>query len=135
MLAAPLRAFEADQVLVDAPDLDQRVRAAIAGGALPGGRRDDRELRCAERTGVCGNARVAVFRDDILRGFWLRRWLMQTPPECVAALFRELAAKVTDGTLAVDVEAFYPIRRIKEALAHAACSGRSGKILVTFAEG
>jgi NADPH:quinone reductase-like Zn-dependent oxidoreductase len=40
---------------------------------------------------------------------------------------------VADGTLAVEVEAVYPIRKIKEAVAHAARSGRSGKILLSFA--
>ena len=32
-------------------------------------------------------------------------------------------------------EAVYPIRRIKEAVAHAARGGRSGKILLSFASG
>jgi trans-2-enoyl-CoA reductase len=40
---------------------------------------------------------------------------------------------VADGTLTVEVEAVYPIRKIKEAVAHAARGGRSGKILVSFA--
>ncbi len=152
-LAAPLRAFGADEVLVDGPDLDRRVRAAIDGGALPlaidavGGSGTQRLARCLDDGGTAVNygvlsgescvvdARDTVFRDVRLRGFWLRRWFMQTPPERVAALFGELAARVADGTLAVDVEAVYPIRRIKEAVAHAARGGRSGKILVSFAEG
>jgi NADPH:quinone reductase-like Zn-dependent oxidoreductase len=40
---------------------------------------------------------------------------------------------VADGTLAVEVEAVYPLRKIKEAVAHAARGGRSGKILIAFA--
>ena len=50
------------------------------------------------------------------------------------ALYRELAARLADGTLAVQVEAVYPIRKLKEAVAHAARGGRSGKILVSFGE-
>jgi NADPH:quinone reductase-like Zn-dependent oxidoreductase len=152
-LVAPLRAFGADAVLVDGPDLDQRVRAAIEGGPLPlaidavGGGGTQRLARCVDDGGTIVNygvlsgescvvdGRDTVFRDVRLRGFWLRRWFVATPPERVAALFRELAAKVSAGTLAVDVEAVYPIRRIKEAVAHAARGGRSGKILVSFAEG
>jgi len=42
---------------------------------------------------------------------------------------------LADGTLAVDVEAVYPMRKIKEAVAHAARGGRSGKILLSFAIG
>ena len=151
-LVAPLRAFGADEVLVDGPDLDQRVRAAIDGGALPlaidavGGSGTQRLARCLDDGGTVVNygvlsgeacvmdARDTVFRDVSLRGFWLRRWFMQTPPERIAVLFRALAAKVADGTLKVDIEAVYPIRRIKEAVAHAARGGRSGKILVSFGE-
>ena len=71
--------------------------------------------------------------DVRLQGFWLRKWFVDTPPAQVAALYRELASKVADGILAVEVEAVYPIRRIKEAVADAARSGRSGKILLAFA--
>ena len=60
---------------------------------------------------------------------------MKTPPERIAALYSELAAKLANGMLAVAVEAVYPIRRIKEAVTHAARGGRAGKILVSFKEG
>jgi NADPH:quinone reductase-like Zn-dependent oxidoreductase len=59
---------------------------------------------------------------------------MQAPAERIVALYRELAAKLADGTLAVDIEAVYPIRRIHEAVAHAGRSGRGGKILVSFGD-
>ncbi len=36
-----------------------------------------------------------------------------------------------DGKLSAEVEATYPLERIKEALAHAMAEGRSGKILLT----
>jgi len=152
-LVAPLRAFGGDVVLVDGPDLEQRVRDAIRGGALPlaidaiGGSATQRLARCVDDGGTVVNygmlsgeacmvdGKDTVFRGVCLRGFWLRPWFTQAPLERIAALYRELAANLADGTLAVDVEAVYPIRRIKEALAHAARGGRSGKILVSFAEG
>lgn len=150
-LIAPLRAFGADVVLLDGPDLDERVRHAIDGGGLPlaidavGGSATQRLARCVDDGGTVVNygvlsgeacmvdVRETVFRDVSLRGFWLRRWFMQAPAERIAALYRDLAGKLADGTLAVDIEAVYPIRRIKEAVAHAARSGRGGKILVSFA--
>jgi NADPH:quinone reductase-like Zn-dependent oxidoreductase len=73
-----------------------------------------------------------VFRDVRLHGFWLRKWYADTPPAEIAALYRKLAAWLADGTLAVEVEAVYPVRRIKEAVAHAARGGRAGKILLSF---
>jgi NADPH:quinone reductase-like Zn-dependent oxidoreductase len=75
-----------------------------------------------------------VFRDVRLQGFWLRKWFVDTPPAQIGALYRELAARLADGTLAVEVEAVYPIRKIKQAVAHAARGGRSGKILISFAQ-
>jgi NADPH:quinone reductase-like Zn-dependent oxidoreductase len=150
-LVAPLRAFGGDVVLTDGPDLDARVRAAIGEVALPlaidavAGSGTQRLARCVSDGGTVVNygvlsgepcmvdGRETVFRDVRLQGFWLRKWFVDTPPAQIAALYRELASKVADGSLAVEVEAVYPIRKIKEAVAHAARSGRSGKILVSFA--
>lgn len=149
-LVEPLRAFGGDVVLVDGPDLDARVRAAIGDGALPlaidavGGSATQRLARCVRDDGTVVNygllsgepcaidARELVFRNVSLRGFWLRRWFMVTPPLEIAALYRKLAAKIADGTLRVEVEAVYPFRQIKQAVAHAARGGRSGKILMAF---
>jgi mitochondrial enoyl-[acyl-carrier protein] reductase / trans-2-enoyl-CoA reductase len=150
-LVAPLRAYGGDVVLTDGPDLDARVRAAIGDGNLPlaidavGGSATQRLARCVSDGGTVVNygllsgepcmvdGRETVFRDVKLQGFWLRKWYADTPPAQVAALYRKLSAMVADGTLAVEVEAVYPIRRIKEAVAHAARGGRSGKILISFA--
>jgi NADPH:quinone reductase-like Zn-dependent oxidoreductase len=152
-LVAPLRAFGGDVVLTDGLDLAARVRAAIGEAALPlaidavGGSGTQRLARCLSDGGTVVNygmlsgepcivdGRETVFRDVRLQGFWLRKWFVDTPPAQIAALYRELASKVADGTLAVEVEAVYPIRQIKEAVAHAARGGRSGKILVSFARG
>lgn len=150
-LVAPLRAFGGDVVLTDGPDLDARVRAAIGEAALPlaidavGGSGTQRLARCVSDGGTVVNygvlsgepcmldGRETVFRDVRLHGFWLRKWFADTPPAQIAALYGELASRLADGTLAVEVEAVYPIRKIKEAVAHAARSGRSGKILISFA--
>lgn len=149
-LVQPLRAFGGDVVLTDGPDLDARVRAAIGDAALPlaidavGGSGTQRLARCVSDGGTVVNygqlsgepcmvdGRDTVFRDVRLQGFWLRKWFVDTPPMEIAALYRELAGMVANGTLAVEVEAVYPIRKIKEAVAHAARGGRSGKILLSF---
>ena len=152
-LVEPLRAFGGDVVLTDGPDLDARVRAAIGDDVLPlaidavGGSATQRLARCVQDDGTVVNygllsgepctidGRETVFRNVSLRGFWLRRWFMVTPPGEIAALYRMLAGKIADGTLKVEVEAVYPIRQIKQAVAHAARGGRSGKILMAFGSG
>lgn len=149
-LVQPLRAFGGDVVLTDGPDLDARVRGAIGDAALPlaidavGGSGTQRLARCVSDGGTVVNygllsgepcmvdGRDTVFRDVRLQGFWLRKWFVDTPPAQISALYHELAAWLADGTLAVEVEAVYPIRKIKDAVAHAARGGRSGKILVSF---
>jgi len=109
------------------PSLTQRLARCVSEG----GTVVNYGLLSGEACTVDG--RETVFRNVTLRGFWLRRWFMETPPEAIAALYRKLAGKVTDGTLVVEVEAVYPIRDIKKAVAHAARGGRSGKILMSFA--
>jgi len=78
------------------------------------------------------DARETIFRNVTLRGFWLRRWFMNTPPRQIGELYAMLAQRLADGTLAVDVDAVYPIREIGRALEHAGRTGRSGKILLGF---
>ena len=149
-LVKPLLASGGDVVLIDGPDLDARVRAAIGEASLPlaidavGGSGTQRLARCLSDGGTVVNygvlsgepclvdGRDTVFRDVRLQGFWLRKWYVDTPPAEIAGLYRKLAAWLADGTLTVEVEAVYPVRRIKEAVAHAARGGRSGKILVSF---
>ncbi|KPK07875.1 MAG: hypothetical protein AMJ64_05320 [Betaproteobacteria bacterium SG8_39] len=147
-LVAPLKAYGADVVLVDGPDLDQRARAATGGAPLPlaidavGGSATQRLARCVDEKGVVVNygllsgepcmldARDTVFRDVSLRGFWLRRWFAETASAEIGTLYTKLAALIEDGTLAVEVEKVYPLAQIKDAVAHAAREARSGKILL-----
>jgi NADPH:quinone reductase-like Zn-dependent oxidoreductase len=147
-LIEPLQAFGADVVLLDGDDLDARVREAIGDGALPlaidavGGTATQRLARSVDDGGTVVNygllsgeacridARETVFRDVTLRGFWLRRWYLETPPADIVALYHKLAERIADGTLHVDVEATYPLAEIRQAVAHAGRGGRSGKVLI-----
>jgi trans-2-enoyl-CoA reductase len=152
-LIEPLRAAGADVVVVDGPDLAARVRHEICDGMVPlaldaiGGTATQRLARCLADGGTVVNygvlggessmidGRELIFRGVTLTGFWLRRWLAETPSDEIAALYRMLASKLADGSLAVEVEEVYPLSRIKEAVAHAARGGRSGKILVSCGSG
>lgn len=142
----------ADVVLVDGDDLDARVRERVGDGPLPlaldaiGGAATGRLARCVDDKGVVVSygalsgdpcmvdVRETIFRDVTLRGFWLRRWFMETPTAAIAALYARLAALVADGTLAMNIERVYSFAELREAVAHAAREGRSGKILLRMAE-
>ena len=151
-LVAPLKAWGADVVLVDGPDLDARARAATGGAPLPlaldaiCGTATQRLARCVDEDGVVVNygalsgepcmidPRDAFFRGVSLRGFWLRRWFSETHAADIQKLYAELAALVEDGTLKVDVEKVYPLSQLKEAVAHAAREARAGKILLDMTQ-
>ena len=75
-------------------------------------------------------AHHTIFKGITLTGFWLQKALTAMARPDVEALYADLAARIADGTLRVEVEATYPIEEIKAALAHAERAGRSGKILV-----
>jgi NADPH:quinone reductase-like Zn-dependent oxidoreductase len=145
-----LKAAGADEVLVDGPDLAQRVVAitgkagrprlgidAVAGEAtmrLGASLADGGTLvnygmlsgtPCAVHPGE------VIFRDVSLRGFWLSRWFATASLEERRETYAGLTELVAKGVIHVPVEATYPLDRVAEALAHAAREGRGGKVLLT----
>jgi NADPH:quinone reductase-like Zn-dependent oxidoreductase len=73
-----------------------------------------------------------IFRGLSVHGYWLNRWLSNTPHETIARIYRELAPLVENGTLAAPVEATYPLADYRKAIEHAARNDRQGKVLFTF---
>jgi NADPH:quinone reductase-like Zn-dependent oxidoreductase len=147
-LAEPLQAIGADVVLVDGDDLAARVQGATGGAAIRlaidaiGGAIVLRLADCLAEGGTVVNygllsgqpcqldAHHTIFKSITLTGFWLQKALTSMARPDLEALYADLAARVADGTLRVEVEATYPIEEIKAALAHAERAGRAGKILV-----
>jgi len=144
----PLRALGAEVVLVGDHDLPARVRAAIgdapvvraldavagaAAGALfsavsDGGTLVVYGLLAEDR--VLLPASGLVFRDVTVRGYTRLRTMRTMAPGPKAAMIGELVALLQAGTLASEIEATYPLARVRDALAHHARPGRSGKILL-----
>jgi NADPH:quinone reductase-like Zn-dependent oxidoreductase len=145
---APLEALGADVVLVDGPDLAQRVAAATGKAAIRlaldavGGGATDRLAQCVAVGGTVVNygamsgtpcelaPGALIFRGITLRGFWLATWFRQAAPAQQMALYGDLAQRIARGELAVRIHATYPLARVKEAVAAAATGGRDGKILL-----
>jgi mitochondrial enoyl-[acyl-carrier protein] reductase / trans-2-enoyl-CoA reductase len=147
-LSEPLRALGADAVVVDGDDLAERVQEATGGAPIRlaidaiGGAMVLRLADCLAEGGTVVNygllsgqpcqlgAHHTIFKGITLTGFWLQKALTAMARPDLEALYADLAARVADGTLRVEIEATYPIEEIKAALAHAEREGRSGKILV-----
>lgn len=148
-LAHELRKLGADLVLVDGPDLAERV--ARETGQAPirlgleaiGGKATGRIADCLASDGTLvhygsmsgENPDVGrsnfIYRGVKLTGFMLGRFLARRSPEQVREIYAALAQQVVDGKLSAPVDTVYPIDGIKEALVHADKGGRNGKILVS----
>lgn len=146
---ASLEAAGADIVLADGPDLPARVAAATGGAPVrlafdaiagpatamlarclaPGGTIVVYGLLSGQDCAV--PASELVFRDIAVRGYWFTPWFEKASAGERAAVYDELGARVVDDTLAVAIEAVYPLERVREALAHAARAGRDGKVLLS----
>jgi NADPH:quinone reductase-like Zn-dependent oxidoreductase len=143
-----LKAWGAEHVVVDGPDLAERVRAIVGQGKLPhaidaiGGAATARLAACLGPGGTVvnygllsgENCQVSgvdlVFRGVTMRGFWVAHWFQRTPRDQIAAAYGDLLALLAAGELHVPVEATYPLSRITEALQHAARGGREGKVIL-----
>jgi NADPH:quinone reductase-like Zn-dependent oxidoreductase len=83
------------------------------------------------KQGVKVPNKFLLFKGIELHGFWLTRWLRETPAEEIAGAYHQLAHWMADGDLRMAVEATYPLDQAKEAIARARAEKRGGKILFT----
>jgi NADPH:quinone reductase-like Zn-dependent oxidoreductase len=148
-LADELIRLGADAVLVDGPDLAQRITAATDGAPIRlaidavGGTQIVRfGDALADEAVVLNYGRLSgenpqlsghqcVFKRIVLTGFWLVPWLQKLSRPEVAALYDGLARQMAAGTLRVAVEKTFPLEEIKQAVALAGAYRRGGKVLVT----
>ncbi len=148
-LVAELQAIGADVVVVDGDDLAERV--ATASGSAPialaldaiGGAATMRLADCLADGGTVVNygflsgapcmidPHQAIIHGISLTGFWLAPMIGRLSRAEIEAMYGNLAASMTDGTIATPIEASYGLDDIGEALAHAAREARNGKILLT----
>lgn len=148
-LADELTGHGADVVLVDGPDLAERVTAATDGApirlaidAVGGSQIVSFGDALADEAVVLNYGRLSgedprlsghqcVFKRLWLTGFWLVPWLQKLSRPEIVALYAGLAARIADGVVRVDVEATFPIEQIKPAVARSNAYRRTGKVLVT----
>lgn len=147
-LADELIALGADVVLLDGPDLAQRITAATQGAGIRlaidavGGSQIVRfGDALADEAIVLNYGRLSgenpqlsghqcVFKRLVLTGFWLVPWLQKLSRQEVEALYAGLARRMAEGTLRIPVEKTFPIEEIKQAVALANAYRRGGKVLV-----
>jgi NADPH:quinone reductase-like Zn-dependent oxidoreductase len=145
-----LTALGADVVLLDGPDLAERVLQAT-GGVAPklgidcvAGEATHRLAQCLAPGSTvvsygamsgerCQMDFYLMFRHDIrLAGMSFRRELERRSPAEVEAIYRQLAERIADGRLVARIAATYPLSLWREAFAQAARTGadRDGKVIL-----
>jgi NADPH:quinone reductase-like Zn-dependent oxidoreductase len=147
--AQTVRALGGDIVLVDGPDLGQRIAEALGEARLRlvldgvGGSKAGELVGSLESGGTVvsyssqtGEAPVLplgdlIYRGISLRSFFIVNWVRHTPRKELEETYAELAQLVEEGVLHASVEATYPLSQYRAALAHAQSPQRSGKILFT----
>lgn len=144
-LVEELKKLGADVVLVEGPDLAQRVAEAtgkakimlaldsVGGpGLMPlndclanGGTL----VAYGVMSGGPGPFFTApnIFRDLTLKGFWLLNWFNRNSPERQIEVQKRMANWIADGTINTPVEATYTLDHSAAAISHAAKG--TGKIL------
>lgn len=148
-LADELVKIGASAVLVDGPNLADRIAAATARAPIRlaidavGGSQIVRfGDALADEATVVTYGRLSgenpqlsphqcVFKRICLTGFWLVPQLQKMSREEIVAMYDKLAGRIANGTIHVPVQATFPIEDIRQAVALTNGYRRSGKVLVT----
>jgi len=149
-----IRALGGDLVIVDGPDLAQRVAAAVGGAPIRlgidavAGPATQRIAEClapgstvasyGSMTGQrCELDFYLMFRNDIrLVGVsFARQFAARRTPAQVRAMYARLADLMSRGVLVAKIAGVYPLERIHEACERAGRTGaeRDGKVVISMA--
>ena len=149
-LVDELRAEGGDVVLIDGDNLREEVKSATGGASIRLGLNSvggDSALRLANCLAPGGTlvsfgamslqplkipTGLLIFKDLRFRGIWINKWYDNATPSERMETFRSLFDMVQRGLLKTKVEKAYPLSEVKAAVAHAAQSKRSGKIIFEF---
>jgi NADPH:quinone reductase-like Zn-dependent oxidoreductase len=77
-------------------------------------------------------ARSVIYDAKKVRGFWLFRWVVTTPPEMTMATLSEARSLVTDGVLEIPDGQPIAVERFAEAVALAEAAAHGTKPLLVF---
>lgn len=137
-----------DVVVEDGPDLKERVREvmgldpirlgldAVAGPGIErladclcdGGQIVNYGILSGENCVLSPNQ--TIFHNISLKGFWLSKILNRLPRNERTALFDTLSNMVANEQLRMDIDSYFPMTKIDQALLRAEQRGRKGKVLI-----
>lgn len=138
----------ADAVVVDGPDLTDRIQAAVKGSPIRiafdavAGQGTAKLGRAVADGGtivtyglmsgpVCQiDASDLIFRNIALRGYWFTHWFETVSVDERNAVYEVVGRLIEQGVINVEVEATYPMSQVKAAVVHAGRTARTGKVLL-----
>lgn len=148
-LVLDLKSLGGTVVLVDGPDLAERVKAATNGAdiklafdAVAGATFE----RLVETLGYGAtvvsygtlsgaqpelNMRALIANDVRPRGFWLSKWYETASAEQKQTALGGLIPLIASGQVKTKIDSRFPLEEIADAVTRAASSGRDGKVLLT----
>ena len=71
-----------------------------------------------------------LFRELVLQGFWLTRWLQRVPPEKVREAVGGILAGAQKGDFRPAVDSTYPLTDVRAAVVRAETPGRTGAVVL-----
>lgn len=71
-----------------------------------------------------------LFRELVLQGFWLTRWLQRVPSEKVRAAIGTVLAGAERGDFLPAVDSTYPLSEVGKAVLRAETPGRTGSVVL-----
>lgn len=146
---AELKVLGGDIMLLDGPDLGQRVKAATNSAAIMlgidavSGDATGRLAACLADGGtICTYGSMSgsnpsipgselIFRGLNHTGFMLGRFLARRTAAEIEKIYADLCARIMSGAIHAPVDHIYPIEDITAALIRAQTGGRHGKVLVS----
>ena len=149
-LVDELRAEGGDVVLVDGDNFCKEIKSATGGASICLGLNSvggDSALRLANCLAPGGTlvsfgamslqplkipTGLLIFKDLHFRGIWINKWYDNATRSERMKAFRPLFDMAQRGLLKTRIEKAYPLSDVKAAVAHAAQSKRSGKIIFEF---
>jgi NADPH:quinone reductase-like Zn-dependent oxidoreductase len=148
-VVAEIKAIGGDVVLVDGPDLPQRVAAETGKAPIAlavdgvGDTSTTNLLGCLTKKAVhvfystiSGKPSVVpathlIFHDISIRGFWLANWFENAKPDQITRMYDRLTPLVASGAISTPIAGTYRFAEVAEAVAVA--SKKRGKALFTVA--
>lgn len=71
-----------------------------------------------------------IFKQAVVKGFWLSKLMQTTPPQEIGAMIGELLGLVASGTVKLQVGGTFDLADVAKAATAATEAGRTGKILL-----